>query len=273
MKKINIRKVFVITIIAICVISVNLAVFFTIIKKEDKKLNSNEEVIIDTVELGENFQNIFDNTITMQQNEIAFNKLVQNQPMVYTKYEKVDTKNQLYNISIHIPYININHPKINEINQEITDLFYQKVMSIITQTSQTNTVYSIDYKAYVNDNILSLVIRSNLKEGNNAQRVIIKTYNYNLSSNEILDINKVIEYRGLDRKQVQNKIHQRIEEIASSASAYQELGYEKYLRNKNDTMYLIENTKVFFLGENKALYILYPYGNSNYTSELDLIVI
>ena len=52
-----------------------------------------------------------------------------------------------------------------------------------------------------------------------------------------------------------------------------ELGYNKYERDINNNIYRIENTKIFFVGENKALYIIYPYGNANYTTELDLLVI
>ena len=52
-----------------------------------------------------------------------------------------------------------------------------------------------------------------------------------------------------------------------------ELGYSKYIRNINDDIYKVENTSTFFIGENKALYIIYPYGNSNYTTEFDLLVI
>ena len=51
-----------------------------------------------------------------------------------------------------------------------------------------------------------------------------------------------------------------------------EKSYNKYIRDINDSMYKVENTKVFFLGEGKALYIVYPYGNSNYTTELDLVI-
>ena len=38
-------------------------------------------------------------------------------------------------------------------------------------------------------------------------------------------------------------------------------------------MYKLNNTNVYFIGEDKALYIIYPYGNTNYTSELDLLVL
>ena len=57
-----------------------------------------------------------------------------------------------------------------------------------------------------NANILSMIISATLKEGDNAQREIIKTYNYNLSSNEKLTINEVLEYRNLSSNYVQSEI-------------------------------------------------------------------
>ena len=95
----------------------------------------------------------------------------------------------------------------------------------------------------------------------------------NISSNQVLDINQVLNYRGLKANQVQAKINNTIKESARKSSAYQELGYNKYIRDINDDMYKVENTKIFFLGEGKALYILYPYGNTNYTTEIDIVVI
>ena len=102
---------------------------------------------------------------------------------------------------------------------------------------------------------------------------LIKTYNYNLSSNETLNINQVLNYRTLNEKTVQNKINEVIKEAEQTASTYKELGYTKYLRDPKDDMYKVQNTSVFFLGEGKALYILYPYGNSRNTSEFDLLVL
>ncbi len=268
----NWRKIFVVSIIIICIVSINLAVYLKIVEK-DSNNELQEEVIIDTVALTENFENIFDSTIQLGESNLpSVSKVEQNQEIVYSKYEKKDKKENSYDIEINIPFLNINNEIVNNINEEINTIFYNKVNSILSQNNDLETIYNVKYKAYINDNILSLVIRSTLKEGNNAQRLIIKTYNYNLSSNQILDINQVLDYRRLDNKKVQSKINDTIKEAATTSSAYQELGYNKYLRDPKDEMYLLENSKVYFLGEGKSLYILYPYGNSNYTSELDLVV-
>lgn len=268
----NWRKIFFISIIVICILCINLAVYLKIIEKDDKK-QEKEEVIIDTVALTENFENIFDNKINYQNNNItSANKKDSTKEFVYTCYTKQEKQDGRYDINANIPYININSSNIENINKEIESIFYNKLNDILLGTENKETIYNVRYKAYVNDNILSLIISSELKEESNSQRLIIKTYNYNISSNEVLDIEQVLNYRTLNIETVQHKINDAIKESVQTSSAYKELGYNKYIRDLNDEMYKVENTKVFFLGERKSLYILYPYGNSNYTRELDLVI-
>lgn len=269
--KINARTMLVIGVILICVVSLNLAVYYTYIQKEDRGDTVAEtEEIVDTVELAENFQNIFDNTVNVQSNMIPSNKIEQDKDIVYTSYKRQETQ---YDININIPCINVNHQAANELNQKITAVFYGPVEKIIARAGTQQTIYSVDYKAYVNDNILSLIIRANLKEGANAQRLIIMTYNYNLSSNEAVDFNSMLQYKGLDSTEVQSRIKTTIQQAADNASNLQEAGFSYFLRNVEDPMYSVEKTDTFFLGENKALYIIYPYGNNNNTSEFDLLVL
>lgn len=269
----NLRKVFVIGILAFCIVAINLAVFFTITEKsDDVEQEQNEHINIDTIALSENFNNIFDNTVSYQENTLNINKKDNSKDIVYTSYFNNDKKDNIYDLNVAIPYLNMNSSSAENINQEINNLFYNKAINILSD-SNNNTIYSVKYKAYINDNILSLIISATLKEGDNAQRLMIKTYNYNISSNEQLDIHKVLGYRQLSSQYVQNKITETIKLASENVSVYNELGYSKYIRNINDDIYKVENTSTFFIGENKALYIIYPYGNSNYTTEFDLLVI
>lgn len=267
--KIDSRKIFIISVLAVCVIAINLAVYFAITQKPEKDAN---EVIIDTQSLTENFYNIFDNSINIQRNEVNISKENNEKDIVYTNYTNKENLEKKYKLDINIPYLNINNETAKSINQEINSLFYKKAQNIISN-SNVYTVYSVNYKAYVNDNILSLVINASLKEGEKAQRIIIKTYNYNISSNNILDIKNILQYRKITEEYAQVNINDTIEKANIEAKKYQQLGYNKLIRNTNDNMYKLNNTKVFFVGENKAIYIIYPYGNSSYTSELDLLVI
>lgn len=53
----------------------------------------------------------------------------------------------------------------------------------------------MEYVANVQDDILSLMIRSNLKEGVSAQRIIIQTYNYDLRNNKEINLEEVLKIK------------------------------------------------------------------------------
>ena len=274
--KLNSRIIFIIAILSACIIAINLAVYFQITQKskteEQEQEQKQEEVQIDTAMLTENFNNIFDNTIDNQKNSVNVAKVDHTKDLIYTSYVNQERQENTYELDVHIPYLNLNNETANKINTQINELFYKKVLNILASTNEY-TIYSVKYKAYINDNLLSLVINATLKEGENPQRVIIKTYNYNLSSTSELSIKEVLEYRGVSEQYVQSRIIETIKKASEDSNQYQELGYSKYLRNIEDSMYQVENTNIYFLGENKAIYIIYPYGNLNYTSEIDLLVI
>ena len=269
----NLRKIFIISILAICIIAINLAVFFQITAKPKKETEGErKEIVIDRIALTENFAKIFDNTIDYQENNINVDKKDDLKELIYTSYLNEEEVENKYKLNVNIPCLNINSTVADGINTEINNLFYNKANNILVNTNQY-TVYTVKYKVYINDNILSMIISATLKEGDNAQREIIKTYNYNLSSNEKLSINEVLEYRNLSTDYVQNEILKTIRSASENANIYNDLGYSKYIRAVNDDIYKVENTNVYFIGEDKALYIIYPYGNTNNTSELDLLVL
>lgn len=56
-----------------------------------------------------------------------------------------------------------------------------------------NVIFTVEYVANVQDDILSLMIKSNLKEGSNAQRIIIQTYNYDLRNNKEISLERVLK--------------------------------------------------------------------------------
>lgn len=267
--KINAHKIFVISIIVICIVAVNLAIFFQIIKTDTKE--NKTAIVVDVAGLTENFSNIFNNSLDNQNTNINIQKKDFNKDMIYEEYSKKQTLPNYYDIEVNIPQININSENIAKINSEIKSLFQDKAELILAKKDM-NYIYNVKYKAYLNDNILSLVIMSTLKEGDNSQRIIVKTYNYNITSNEVLNLEQLLDFRGIEPKSAQANINKVIKNASDTASAYQDLGYNKYPRNINSSMYKVENTTVFFIGKDKAIYILYPYGNSSYTSEIDIVV-
>ena len=133
-------------------------------------------------------------------------------------------------------------------------------------------IYSVDYISYVNENILSLVIKSTLKQGNNPQRVIVQTYNYNLETGEKIQLVDILAKKNIIQSDCQNKIHEVVTKAQEEAQVLVQSGYTVYNRNLSDSMYQISNISTFFLGKNEELYIIFAYGNQNFTSEMDVVL-
>lgn len=93
-----------------------------------------------------------------------------------------------------------------------------------------------------------------------------------MESNKLLSLNDIIENKNLDKNQIQDNINTQIKKQRDYEKSLVDLGYEIYTRNEGDDMYKLENTNNFILGEKSHLYIIYAYGNNNFTSETDIII-
>ena len=259
----------------LCIIAIGIAVYMQffkdekigvvlgITKKEDKEYN----------ELKENFTNIFTNNLTkenMYTGEIK--KIRENEDIVFSAYNVQEQKDN-YIINIQLPFFNINSDTAKEINKELTKSFKEKSEQIMKSNTEEKKIYTIKYKAYVTNEILSMVILSELKEENNNQRIIFKSYNYNLATNKQVDINELIQLKNIDKTNANKKIKEEIEKSQEQNTKLAELGYNTITRDATSDTYKIENTKEFFLGDKGYLYIIYPYGNKEYTSEMDIVII
>lgn len=259
----------------LCIIAIGIAVYLQffkdekigvvlgITKKEDKEYN----------ELKENFTNIFTNNLTkenMYTGEIK--KIRENEDIIFSAYNVQEQKDN-YTINIQLPFFNINSDTAKEINKELTKSFKEKSEQIMKSNTEEKKIYTIKYKAYINNEILSMVILSELKEGNNNQRIIFKSYNYNLATNKQVDINELIQLKNIDKTNANKKIKEEIEKSQEQNTKLAELGYNTITRDATSDTYKIENAKEFFIGDKGYLYIIYPYGNKEYTSEMDIVII
>lgn len=234
--------------------------------KIDKIINKTEQ---EEASLKANFNNLYDNKLT-NNNNINVSKEDETKDIIYTNYEKsVTTSNN--EINVILPYINIKNSKIKSWNDEINNTFKIKAEQIL-QNEHVKTVYSTKYTANIENNILSVMIYAELKENSGAQRTSLKTYNFNLETNKELNLQDIIKIYNLDSKQVQNKINSDIKKENEKAQELIDLGYNVYKRKMQDETYKIENSNEFFI-KNKNLYIIYPYGNNENTSVIDIIVI
>lgn len=220
-------------------------------------------------ELKANFETIFDSK-TDDKGNYNIQKIESNKEIVYNSYQK-EEKNENYELNVNLPYINIQNKDIENFNKEIKNTFEAKAEEILNST-ENNSIYTVKYKAYVENNILSVVIYSDLKQNTSAQRVIIQTFNFDLEKNKKLTLEDLIELYDLSKNEIQNKINVDIKEEQGKTEDLKELGYNLFSRDLNSTMYKVENISEYFVYNNN-IYIIFAYGNNQITSEMDLVII
>lgn len=226
---------------------------------------------IDEQALIAEFDNIFNNNLEKSGFSVNIEKQEEDKDIIYTYYNKTESKKNHYELNLQVPYINIDNEIINQYNNEIKETFQKKAEKVL-ETQNKNIVYTVKYQAIIEENILSLIIKSELKEGTSAQRQIIKTYNYDLINNKEIKLEEMISRKGLRKEEVQRKIRDRIKIEEKKVEDLKNLGYNIFERNSEDEQYNIENTKEFFI-KDQRIYIIYPYGNESLTTEMDVVVI
>lgn len=275
--KISKRRILIYSIaILVCIIAIIIVVMVQILGKDvANSFLGIHGLTVKTEEeenlLKANFDTIFNNNLEGEQNLYNISKIDEEKELVYTGYEKQETVTNSYEINVNIPYFNIDNSVIQSYNEEIKGQF-QEFTEIALNSESQNIIYTVEYQAYIENDILSVIIRSNLKRGASAQRVIVLTYNYDLIEQKELSLDDMIEKFELNKNEIQSKIRKEIKEEEQKSQDLKDLGYEIYTRDSQSDLYLIENSKEFFM-HNQNLYIIYAYGNESFTSEMDLVVI
>ena len=246
-------------LLIICVVAVGIAIyqFFA-----DEKLGvivgiTNSETNTEEYEkIKAEFDTIFGNNLNGTVSEqVHINKQEQDKDIVYTHYQKEENVANDYNINVNIPYINIDSDIIKKYNKEISDNFEAKAINTLNSTDK-NTIYTVEYEATIENNILSLIIHSNLKEGNSAQRVLVQTYNYDLVNNKEITLQEMLQLKQIDKAEAQTKIRSSIQTEQQKAEELIKVGYQVYQRDYTSDIYSIEKSTEFFV-YNNYLYIVY----------------
>ena len=265
-------KIVYITIISICILAVLITIIIQIVKSID---TSQPPSIVDErlTKYKESFNEIFENKVNyLENNNYKIDKLDNSKEIIYTGYSDKNNRISDYNLDVNIPYINIQNSVIDGLNNEIKEVFEKKARDILN-TQKQNIIYSVNYCSYITNNILSLVIRANLKEGENPARDIVQTYNYDLINQKEVSFEDMLELKSVSRLDASRKINAEIKEIENEVKNMSQLGYSVYPRNSSDEIYDIDNITEFFIGEDNALYVIFAYGNQNNTSEMDIVVL
>lgn len=246
MRGINNKKIIIIVGASILAIAIILGIIFV---KKDKN---------------EGIENIAKN------NELLINENREEEEIIYLAYDIKESNNGKYELDIEIPLFKIKTDVTEKINSQIINIFGNKLKSIMEEDSYAT--YDVEYEAYNNNNIVSLVITADLKEGSNPKRKIIKTYNYDVLNDKILDLNELININNLDKTSIQNEILEEIKTKKLKLEELEEQGYNVYARDINSEIYNLENITTYFIGGEGKLHIIFAYGNNNYTTETDTII-
>ena len=216
-----------------------------------------------------NFDTLFQNQLE-NNSSCEVKKIDKNKDIVYTNYENTDKSANNYEMNVNLPYINIKNQSVQDYNENIKNIFQAKAEEVLKSTN-SNVIYTVKYEAYIENNILSLIIYSDLKQDSSAQRIIVQTLNFNLETNKELTLEDIIKIYELDEKTVQDKIDNEIKNEEKKAEDLKALGYNVFTRDTKSDMYKIKNATEFFV-HNNNLYIIYAYGNDKLTSERDIVV-
>lgn len=191
--------------------------------------------------------------------------------IVYSAYD-IQKKEELYEVDIHLPVINISGDVPASFNKITQSVFADEASKILNKKYTEKVIYDVNYISYINDNILSLAIKSTLKRGNNPQREIIQTYNYNLETGEKVELVDILTKRNIVQSECQNKINQVVSKAQEEAQILVKSGYQVYNRDLSNSIYQLSNISNFFLGSTGELYIIFAYGNQNFTAEMDVVL-
>lgn len=217
------------------------------------------------------FKNIFKNELLINSENVRTDKIETEKGLVYTGYNLINEDETYYSINAQIPVVNINTDIAKSINKEIVETFYEKANSAMRQTEQ-KIIYIVNYQAYINKDVLSIVIKSSLKEGTKPEKVTIKTYNYSIPDKKIVKLEDLIEAKEQTKEDIQKLINDEIKTADTNARILAAEYGNLYERDLKSDMYKVENTENFFLTQDGYIYIIYCYGNKDYTNETDIII-
>lgn len=272
------KVIFFAALIGICIIALLFGVFMQFFYKYSESdpfmigINISAQKTIEELEaLEAEFNGLFTNEIYINSENVKVNKIQPNNSLVYTGYNLVNEDENYYSVNAQVPVINIDNDAAKTINSQIKTEFYDKANQVM-RTKEGKTVYLVSYVAYVNKDVLSVVVKSSLKEEGKSEKVMVKAYNYSIPSNETIPFDEFLKLRGLSTEEVQAKINSSIKEADHNAKIIAEQFGNLYERDLNSSIYKVENAETYFINQEGYLYLVYAYGNNDYTNEMDVIV-
>ena len=219
------------------------------------------------------FNSVFTNDLKTNSDKVAIDvvKIQGNNDIVYTVYNLKNEDETYYRIDLKLPIINIDAEVAKNLNSKIKQDFYDPASNYMRQ-NEKNIVYKVDYAAYINNHILSIVVRASLRDGEQPEKIIVKTYNYSILDSKEVTINDLIKYKGVDKNVIQKTVKDEIKTAYDEAVIIAEQFGKMYERDLDSEMYLLDNTESYFLTQDGYVYLVYSYGNNEYTNVVDVII-
>ena len=272
------QYLFFVALILICIVAISIGVyaqfFYKYADTDPLMLGINvgaKKTAEEYALLKSNFDEIFDNTLKINSENLSVDKIDSEKDVVYTAYHLVNEDETYYSVDVSIPEINLDSEVAKKMNAEIKSEYYNKANSIMRQT-QGNTIYKVSYASYINRNVLSVVIKASLKEQGKSEKVSMKTYTYSILGEEMVSLEDLIKLKGMTTEEVQNSIHTEIKTAAANAQIIANEYGTLYERNVESEQYKVQNATEYFLTDDGYVYLIYAYGNQDYTNEMDIVI-
>lgn len=272
------KYLFFIALILICIVALSLSIYVQFFYKYSDTdpfmigINIGAQKTAEEYDLlKSNFNELFQNNVKINSEETRVKKIENNEEIVYTAYNLVNQDETFYSVDAQIPILNIDTKTAKQINEEIKNEYYNKANAIMRKT-EGNTIYKVSYQAYVNSDVLSMVIKASLKEEGKSEKVSIQTYNYSLSREQLISLKDLIELKKTTEDVVQSSIQKEIKTAYDNAKIIAAEYGNLYERDLASQMYKIENTENYFLTDDGYVYIVYAYGNKDDTNEMDMVI-
>ena len=264
-------------ILILCMVGIAIALYMQHYREEKVGLalgitNKDSEEEDEYNELKAEFDKIFTNNLDILQEENPnVKKINDNYDFVITAYNYEKSEENV-TINVSVPSINIESTVVRQLNSFLNQQYKENAERLINQYSGTNIVYSVDYKAYIQNNVLSIAIRSEYKEGSKDQKLMIQTFNYNLLEDRKMTVEDMLKLKNITSAEATEKIRNEIKQVQERNKQLIEEGYAFYQRDHTSDIYNVLNSKQQLYGKDGMLYIIYPYGNEEDTTEMDIVI-
>lgn len=272
------KVLFFVVLALVCIIAMCLAIYTQFFYKYSETdplmigINiGSQKTAEELATLEANFNSLFQNGLKVNSENVNIEKNREESDLVYSMYKIENTDENYYMVNAVIPTINIKSQKVSELNESIKSEFYDKANNIMRQSDEF-IVYNVTYQAFVNEDIVSVVIKATLKEGNKAEKVSIKTYNYSMSADRQVSLKDLVELKKTTVATVQSTINNEVKTAYNNAKIIAAEYGNLYERDLNSDIYKVENATTFFLTDDGYVYVIYAYGNKDYTNEMDIVI-